>query len=56
MLDKDKVSLGENIDRISSDKRVALTRFEADPSICHRSKVSERISEITTASLKLIHL
>ena len=56
VLDKEKISLGEIIDRISSDKRVALTCFEADPTLCHRSKVSERISEITTASLKLIHL
>ncbi len=56
VLDKEKISLGEIIDRISSDKRVALTCFEADPTLCHRSKVLERISEITTASLKLIHL
>ncbi len=56
VLDKEKISLGEIIDRILSDKRVALTCCEADPSICHRSKVSEKISEITTTSLKLIHL
>ena len=56
VLDKEKVSLGEIIELISSDKRVALTCFEADPSFCHRSKVSEKIIEITSADLKLIHL
>ena len=56
VLDKEKVVLGEIINRITSDKRVALTCFEADPTFCHRSKVSERISEIASASLKLIHL
>ena len=56
VLDKEKVALGEIIERISSDKRVALTCFEADPSLCHRSKVFERISEIAKASLKLVHL
>ena len=56
VLDKEKIALGEIIERISSDKRVALTCFEADPTLCHRSKVLERISKIATASLKLVHL
>ncbi len=56
VLDKEKIALGEIIERISSDKRVALTCFEADPTLCHRSKVLERISEIASSGLKLIHL
>ena len=56
VLDKEEVALGEIIELISLDKRVALTCFEADPTFCHRSKISEKISEIASASLKLIHL
>ncbi len=56
VLDKEKDSLGEIIELISSDERVALTCFEADPTFCHRSKVSDKISEISVASLKLVHL
>ncbi len=56
VLDKKKDVLEEIIDRIISDERVALTCFEADPTLCHRSKVSEKISEIATKGLKLVHL
>jgi uncharacterized protein (DUF488 family) len=56
VLDREKVSLGEIINRISSDKRVALTCFESDPTFCHRSKVSKKIFEMASARLKLVHL
>jgi len=49
-------TLMEIISILNESDRIALTCYEADFTFCHRSRVSNMLSEIAESELDLVHL
>ncbi len=48
--------LDKIIEATRKQKRVALTCFEADPQMCHRHKITEAISALTSNAIRISHV
>jgi len=56
ILSNEVEALQKIVDAIRNHDRIALTCFEADPSMCHRRLVSEKVSELLSGETMPVHL
>lgn len=56
ILPEKKSVLDRIVEAIKIHKRVALTCFEADPQMCHRHKITEAISALTSETIRISHI
>lgn len=56
ILSNETEALQKIVNAIRDLHRIALTCFEADPSMCHRRLVSEKVSELLSGETMPVHL